>query len=59
MQRKLGLHTEHEGDATLAEDLLTCMASNEADFTRTFRLALRCRLRQQQRLNQWGDKGRC
>ena len=38
MQRKLGLHTEHEGDATLAEDLLTCMASNEADFTRTFRL---------------------
>ncbi len=38
MRRKLGLVTEREGDAALADDLLTCMAAGEADFTRTFRL---------------------
>ena len=35
--RKLGLLTEREGDAALAEDLLECMAANRADFTLTFR----------------------
>ncbi len=35
--RKLGLFTEREGDAALAEDLLECMAANRADFTLTFR----------------------
>jgi len=35
--RKLGLLTEHEGDAALAEDLLECMAANRTDFTLTFR----------------------
>jgi uncharacterized protein YdiU (UPF0061 family) len=34
---KLGLFTEHEGDAALAEDLLQRMEENEADFTLTFR----------------------
>ena len=34
---KLGLFTEHEGDAALAEDLLKRMGDNEADFTLTFR----------------------
>jgi serine/tyrosine/threonine adenylyltransferase len=37
MQRKLGLFTEREGDAALAEDLLQRMATNGADFTSTFR----------------------
>ena len=34
---KLGLFTEAEGDAALAQDLLTAMAENQADFTLTFR----------------------
>ena len=38
LRRKLGLAAEHEGDATLAQDLLTLMAENHADFTLTFRL---------------------
>jgi uncharacterized protein YdiU (UPF0061 family) len=37
MRRKLGLLTEREGDAALAEDLLDRMAANQADFTLTFR----------------------
>jgi serine/tyrosine/threonine adenylyltransferase len=37
LRRKLGLMTEREGDARLAEDLLQCMAANRADFTLTFR----------------------
>ncbi len=37
LRRKLGLFTEREGDAGLAEDLLTRMAANRADFTLTFR----------------------
>jgi serine/tyrosine/threonine adenylyltransferase len=37
LRRKLGLFTEHEGDAALAEDLLSRMAANRADFTLTFR----------------------
>ena len=37
LRRKLGLVLEHEGDATLAENLLQCMAANRADFTLTFR----------------------
>ena len=37
MRRKLGLTTEREGDAALAEDLLERMAANHADFTLTFR----------------------
>jgi len=37
MRRKLGLLTEREGDAALAEDLLERMAANQADFTLTFR----------------------
>ncbi|HEY0023997.1 MAG TPA: YdiU family protein [Longimicrobium sp.] len=37
LRRKLGLFTEREGDAALAEDLLTAMAANLADFTLTFR----------------------
>jgi len=35
--RKLGLFTQQEGDAALAEDLLERMAANRADFTLTFR----------------------
>jgi uncharacterized protein YdiU (UPF0061 family) len=35
--RKLGLFTECEGDAALADDLLERMAANRADFTLTFR----------------------
>ena len=35
--RKLGLFTEREGDGALAQDLLTRMAANRADFTLTFR----------------------
>ncbi len=37
MRRKLGLTTAGEGDVTLAENLLKCMADAEADFTLTFR----------------------
>jgi uncharacterized protein YdiU (UPF0061 family) len=37
LRRKLGLSTEHEGDAALAGDLLGLMAANGADFTLTFR----------------------
>jgi uncharacterized protein YdiU (UPF0061 family) len=37
LRRKLGLFTEREGDARLAEDLLERMSSNQADFTLTFR----------------------
>jgi serine/tyrosine/threonine adenylyltransferase len=37
LRRKLGLFTEHEGDAALAQELLDRMAANEADFTLTFR----------------------
>jgi uncharacterized protein YdiU (UPF0061 family) len=37
MRRKLGLLTERDGDAALAEGLLNCMAVNRADFTLTFR----------------------
>jgi len=37
LRRKLGLFTEREGDAALAEDLLDRMAANRADFTLTFR----------------------
>jgi uncharacterized protein YdiU (UPF0061 family) len=35
--RKLGLLTDHEGDDSLAQDLLRRMAENRADFTLTFR----------------------
>jgi serine/tyrosine/threonine adenylyltransferase len=37
LRRKLGLTTERDGDAALAEDLLQRMAANRADFTLTFR----------------------
>jgi len=37
LRRKLGLFTQREGDAALAEDLLARMAANDADFTLTFR----------------------
>ena len=37
LRRKLGLATERDGDAALADDLLARMASNRADFTLTFR----------------------
>jgi uncharacterized protein YdiU (UPF0061 family) len=37
MRKKLGLFTEREGDAVLAEDLLKAMSENGADFTLTFR----------------------
>ena len=37
LNRKLGLATTREGDASLAGDLLTAMGENEADFTLTFR----------------------
>jgi uncharacterized protein YdiU (UPF0061 family) len=37
LRRKLGLLTEREGDAALAQDLLERMAVNRADFTLTFR----------------------
>ena len=37
LRRKLGLFTEHEDDAALAQDLLNRMAANRADFTLTFR----------------------
>jgi serine/tyrosine/threonine adenylyltransferase len=35
--RKVGLGTASEADAALIQDLLTAMAANGADFTRTFR----------------------
>jgi uncharacterized protein YdiU (UPF0061 family) len=38
LRRKLGLAAEHEGDAELAQDLLTLMAESHADFTLSFRL---------------------
>ena len=37
LRRKLGLLTEREGDAALAQNLLERMAANHADFTLTFR----------------------
>ncbi|MBW3656170.1 MAG: YdiU family protein, partial [Gemmatimonadetes bacterium] len=37
LRAKLGLSTEREGDAALADDLLLAMAANGADFTLTFR----------------------
>ena len=37
LQRKLGLTEAREGDFALAQDLLTRMAENAADFTLTFR----------------------
>ena len=38
LRRKLGFAAEREGDAALAQDLLTLMAESHADFTLTFRL---------------------
>jgi uncharacterized protein YdiU (UPF0061 family) len=38
LRRKLGLYTERQGDADLADDLLQRMAANRADFTLTFRI---------------------
>jgi len=38
LRRKLGLLTERDGDLALAQDLLTRMTANRADFTLTFRL---------------------
>jgi serine/tyrosine/threonine adenylyltransferase len=37
LRRKLGLFTDREGDARLAQDLLERMVANRADFTLTFR----------------------
>lgn len=37
MRAKLGLFTEEEGDAALAQDLLKLMQENDADFTLTLR----------------------
>jgi uncharacterized protein YdiU (UPF0061 family) len=37
LRRKLGLFSEEDGDAALAQDLLDAMAEGEADFTLTFR----------------------
>jgi uncharacterized protein YdiU (UPF0061 family) len=37
LRRKLGLFMERAGDASLAEELLRCMATSDADFTLTFR----------------------
>jgi len=37
LRRKLGLFTQQDGDAALADDLLERMAANHADFTLTFR----------------------
>jgi len=37
LRRKLGLLSERESDAALAQDLLDRMAANQADFTLTFR----------------------
>src|SRR6201995_4036258 len=38
LRRKLGLAAEYEGDAELAQDLLTRMVENHADFPLVFRL---------------------
>lgn len=38
MQAKLGLTGSHAEDHVLVADLLACMARNQADYTRTFRL---------------------
>ena len=37
LRQKLGLSTEEEGDAALAQDLLNAMTEGQADFTLTFR----------------------
>jgi uncharacterized protein YdiU (UPF0061 family) len=37
LRRKLGLFTTRDGDPALAQDLLSAMAKNQADFTLTFR----------------------
>ena len=37
LRRKLGIFTERDGDAALAQDLLNAMAETQADFTLTFR----------------------
>ena len=37
LRQKLGLSTEEEGDAALAQDLLNAMTDGQADFTLTFR----------------------
>jgi uncharacterized protein YdiU (UPF0061 family) len=37
LREKLGLFTAREGDPALAQDLLSAMAKNQADFTLTFR----------------------
>ena len=37
LRRKLGLFTSQPDDAALAQDLLTAMTANQADFTLTFR----------------------
>jgi serine/tyrosine/threonine adenylyltransferase len=37
LRAKLGLFSERDGDAALAQDLLDAMAKNHADFTMTFR----------------------
>ena len=37
LRRKLGLAAERDGDAALAQDLLTLMAKNHVDFTSCFR----------------------
>src|SRR5205085_1543653 len=37
LRRKLGLLQTQEGDLSLAQGLLDCMAQNKADFTLTFR----------------------
>jgi serine/tyrosine/threonine adenylyltransferase len=37
LRRKLGLHTQQEGDVAFAGDLLQLMTDNGADFTLTFR----------------------
>jgi len=37
LRRKLGLSTEREEDAALAEELFACMTAQRADFTLTFR----------------------
>jgi uncharacterized protein YdiU (UPF0061 family) len=37
LRRKLGLFTDEEGDATLAQDLLNAMTAGAADFTLVFR----------------------
>ena len=37
LRAKLGLFTERDGDAALAQDLLDAMTKNQADFTLTFR----------------------